>query len=334
MSLLIRERMAAPRNALRPAGLGGLPRYRARAPNVSRSPPLRRCTASKARIRPAPWTGWIIKGILRNENYIGNTIYNRESNTLRECKVKNPPSQWIRTEGSIAPAIDKETFLRAQARMTLRWEDLTDDEMLDRLRRLLRKAGSLNSTLIESTLGVPSRSTYARRFGSLREAYRRIGYRVRANLDWIARKDECRELLRSVADGLSVKLQRAGLVACFDPTKKLLTIDDRTAISLRLARFWLHRRQNAIWTIHHQAPFPDGHLVVIRLDEKNASVLDYVLLPTSRVPARKLALADVGWRRFRCFQSINELSLSVIRAHRRVSPRRRPKRLTGKRAKT
>lgn len=283
-----------------------------------------------------PWTSWVIRGILRNENYIGNTVYNRESNTLRECKVKNPPSQWIRNECSIAPAIDKATFLRAQARMKLRWEDLTDDEMLDRLRRLLKKAGGLNQRLIESTLGVPSRSTYARRFGSLIEAYRCIGYQVKHDLDWIARKHECRKLLMGVADNLSGRLQKAGVAASYDSVTKLLTTNDQLAISLRLARCWLYRNQGPIWTINRRAPFPDGYLVVIRLDEQNTNALDYILLPTGWVVGRKLRLADCGWRRFRgcCFQTIDELSKAILRSHRRASTDRRPKRRGGRCSKT
>ncbi len=68
-----------------------------------------------------PWTRRMVDSILRNENYIGNTVYNRESNPLRGGKIKNPPNLWIRTRGSIAPAVDRNVFLRAQRRLTLRW---------------------------------------------------------------------------------------------------------------------------------------------------------------------------------------------------------------------
>jgi hypothetical protein len=34
----------------------------------------------------------MVDSILRNENYIGNTVYNRESFPLRERKIKNPPA--------------------------------------------------------------------------------------------------------------------------------------------------------------------------------------------------------------------------------------------------
>jgi hypothetical protein len=54
---------------------------------------------------------------------------------------------------------------------------LSDEEILARLRGLLRKRGYLTQTLIGKTLTLPSAKTYEYRFGSLSEAYRLIGYK-------------------------------------------------------------------------------------------------------------------------------------------------------------
>ena len=194
--------------------------------------------------------------------------------------------------------------------------------MLERLQQLLKKTGTLNQRLIESSFGVPSCSTFARRFGSLQDAYRRIGYQAKHDLDWIVRKHECDDLLRSIADGLSVRLQKAGLVASFDPGRKLLTINSRFAISLRLARCWrCSDRRSPIWSVHRRASFPEGYLIAVRLDEENTNALDYILLPSSRVVGLKLRLTDTGWRRFHgCnFQTLSELSKAVLRIHRASS---------------
>jgi hypothetical protein len=103
-----------------------------------------------------PWTRRMIDYILRNENYIGNTVYNRESFPLRGRRIKNPPNLWIRTKGSIAPVVDCGVFLRAQRRLTLRWLHLDNDELLLRLKSLLQREGRLSEEIINSTLGVPS----------------------------------------------------------------------------------------------------------------------------------------------------------------------------------
>jgi DNA invertase Pin-like site-specific DNA recombinase len=179
------------------------------------------------------WTRRMVDYILRNENYIGNTMYNRESNPLREGKVKNPPNLWIRTQGSIAPAVDRNAFLSAQRRLTLRWEHLTDDELLHRLKSLLETEGRLSETLINDTLGVPSIKVYCERFGSLRNAYQRIGYKLNWDLDWVDRRNEFTVILSDTAADLGARLQKAGSIACFEPGIDVLTIDNRFAMSLR-----------------------------------------------------------------------------------------------------
>ncbi len=52
----------------------------------------------------------------------------------------------------------------------------TDDELLDKLRRLLAVRGKLSSSLIEASEITRAPNTYIRRFGSLVAAYARIGY--------------------------------------------------------------------------------------------------------------------------------------------------------------
>jgi len=203
-----------------------------------------------------PWTRRMIDFIPRNENYIGNTVYNRESFPLRGRKIKNPPNLWIRTKGSIAPVVDCGVFLRAQRRLTLRWLHLANDELLLRLKLLLQKEGRLSEEIINSTLGVPSIDVYCQRFGSLRDAYRRIGYELKWDLDWIDRRSEFNELLRNTAADLAARLKKGGSVACFEPGIDVLTINDRFAISLRLARSWRGSGREPIWTINRRAILP------------------------------------------------------------------------------
>jgi DNA invertase Pin-like site-specific DNA recombinase len=261
-----------------------------------------------------PWTRRMVDYILRNENYIGNTVYNRESFPLRERKMKNPPSLWIRTNGSIAPAVDRGVFLRAQKRLTLRWQHLTDDELLSRLKSLLEKEGRLSEEIINSTLGIPSIKVYCERFGSLRNAYRRIGYELEWDSDWIDRRSEFNELLRDTAADLAARLKKAGSVARFEPETGVLTINDRFAISLRLARSWRGPGRKPIWTINRRVFLPEGHIIAIRLGEGNNSVLDYFLLPTREMVGSKIRFMEAGLDRFdgRRFRNSGQLTKAVL----------------------
>lgn len=269
-----------------------------------------------------PWTRRMVDSILRNENYIGNTVYNRESFPLRERKIKNPPSLWIRTKGSIAPAVDRGVFIRAQRRLTLRWLHLTDDELLLRLKLLLEKEGRLSEKIIDSTLGVPSIKVYCERFGSLRNAYRCIGYEPKWDLDWIDRRSEFNELLRDTAADLVARLKKVGSAACFEPGIDVLTVNERFAMSLRLTRSWQGTGREPIWTIHRRAILPSGHIIAIRLGEGKNRVLDYFLLPTREMIGSKIRFMEAGLHRFdgRRFRTSAHLTKAILHQIIRRAP--------------
>ena len=122
------------------------------------------------------WVDQSIHTVLTNENYIGNLVWNRQSLKLKAGLVRNPPDQWIRTSGVIEPIIDRKLFERARSIRAKRATRLSREERLEALRRLLRKHRILNIALIEKTAGVPSVHSYAYWFGSLRNAYRLVGF--------------------------------------------------------------------------------------------------------------------------------------------------------------
>jgi len=245
-----------------------------------------------------PWTKPMVDYILSDERYIGNIVYNRESRPLRERKIKNPPDLWIRTEGAIAPAVSQDVFMKSRKRLTLRWQHLDDDQLLSRLKSLLEKEGKLSEKIINNTLGVPAINVYDERFGSLRNAYRRIGYELKWDFDWIDRRNEFNELLSDTADNLIALLKKAGSVARFEPGIDLLTVDNRFAISLRLARSWQNSYRKLIWTINRRIALPEGYIIAIRLGEGNKSVLDYLFLPTREMIGRKIRFTETGLPRF------------------------------------
>jgi len=131
------------------------------------------------------WRRQFVHDILTNENYIGNNLYNRHSCLLREKKVRTPRTDWIKIEGILAPVVSKSLFLRAQRMMSLRYLHLSKEEMLSRLCALWEKEGKLSVRLVQKTLGVPCPEKYRKEFGSLRSAYRLIGYQGDRGLDWV-----------------------------------------------------------------------------------------------------------------------------------------------------
>lgn len=131
-----------------------------------------------------PWNRTLIKRILRNEKYIGNNVWNRTSFKLKKKHVINGPEMWLRADGAFEPIIDLSLFQAAQAIFRDRVEHpivgnpcrYSKEEMLRRLRRLLRRHGYLSKKLIDESKNIVATSSFEKRFGSLSRAYQLIGY--------------------------------------------------------------------------------------------------------------------------------------------------------------
>lgn len=122
-----------------------------------------------------PWTIQTVRDVLINPKYAGANVTNKERKRLGEPNRKLPSSEWRIVEGAFEPLIEKRRFEQVQRRRAARTR-LSDEQLLDGLRRIERRRGSICRTAVDADAGVPSSNVYIRRFGSLMEAYRLAGY--------------------------------------------------------------------------------------------------------------------------------------------------------------
>jgi len=68
------------------------------------------------------WSENIVRSILKDETYIGNTIHYRITNVSYKSKKHrwNPPETWFRVEGTHEPLVDKDVFWQVQEQITNR----------------------------------------------------------------------------------------------------------------------------------------------------------------------------------------------------------------------
>jgi DNA invertase Pin-like site-specific DNA recombinase len=288
-----------------------------------------------------PWNRALIGRLLRNENYIGNLVFNRRSNKLREKCIYNQPDAGIRSEDCIEPIIERSIFLRAKTIIEERRVDLPEEVMLARLRRTLMKEGRLSPAIIDSTVGLPCTATYMQHFGSLRNVYRLIGYTSKRNCDYIdSRQDWC-DLVAKFASEMAAAFENVDGRGALTDSIDCLRVNGTTSISFRIARWCPGRKRHhsPYWAIRHQVYLPAGWLVAIRLVEGNKSVLDFVLLPTTEMigPALKLSERTRLRRGLRRFDNFDALVRSVSEGAKptRASPTKLalPKRSQSKRTK-
>lgn len=150
--------------------------------------------------------------------------------------LMNPPDMWIRKEGAFEGIVPLEFFLTAQEIITARSACLSDEELLDHLKRLYADAGQLSEVLIDQTPDMPSSSAFRNRFGSLARAYEMIGYRSDRDQERIALNKRLRAMHPEIIVRTEAAIASVGGTVVRDPKTDLLTINDEMVVSLVLAR--------------------------------------------------------------------------------------------------
>jgi len=226
-----------------------------------------------------PWTRGTVHQVLINEKYIGNNIWNRRSFKLKRKRVRNGPDMWIRANGVFAAVVDEELFEAAQAIIRTRYYRLSDDEMLDILRRLLEQHGYLSGLIIDEAERAPSSSAYQSRFGSLLRAYELVGFTPDRDYRYIEINRALRRMHPNVvADAIS-GIERAGGRVEQDPATDLLTINGEFTASIVVVRCRETAAGSLRWHIRFDVGLWPDLTVALRMDEGNQQALDYYLLP-------------------------------------------------------
>ncbi|MCP3442346.1 recombinase family protein [Bradyrhizobium sp. CCGUVB14] len=262
------------------------------------------------------WSNAMIRNILNNEAYIGNSVYNRKSFKLKQVIKKNPPELWIRTTGLYDPIVDKSIFLKAQQQLKEQFVRLSDEQLLKKLRETLAVNGKLSVSIMATVGNMPSPALYAYRFGSLREAFRHVGYvNSERDFDYLdARQESDAELLRQAAN-LATRIRALGAAAVFDADTKVMLIDARFAISLRMARYYPSPCRAPAWLVHRRRVEPAAFILALRLDEKtNREVTDYFLLPLAEMASQVISLTKTTRSRFAVFRcpSMDDVVRAVL----------------------
>ena len=183
--------------------------------------------------------------------------------------------------------------MTAQEIITARSARLSDEDLLDHLKRLYAEAGQLSGVLIDQTPNMPSSSAYRNRFGSLARAYEMIGYRTDRDHDRIALNKRLRALHPEIITRTEVAIAEVGGTVWRDPNSDLLTINDELVVSLVLARCQPLADGRLRWRIRFDPMrYQADVTLAVRLDEMNLGELDYYLLPWIDLPRQEIRLCN------------------------------------------
>ena len=239
-----------------------------------------------------PWTRGTVHQVLINEKYIGHNVYNRHSYKLKGMHKDNPKEEWVRADGAFEPIVDQSLFFTAQGMIRERNRRFSDDEMLDRLKRLLKKKGFLSGFVIDEADNMPSSGTYAARFGSLIRAYSLVGFTPERDYEYIEINRALRRKHATVVAETIEEIERIGGAVSRDPATDLLTVNDEFTASIVLSRCQQTQAGSKRWKIRLDTGLAPDLTVALRMDGKNEAVLDYYLLPLPMLDTNRIRLAE------------------------------------------
>jgi DNA invertase Pin-like site-specific DNA recombinase len=267
-----------------------------------------------------PWQMQTIDILLRNEVYLGHNVYNRRSMKLQQRPVDNPPEMWVRHDNAFEAIIPRALFAKAQkvlADLEYR-QALTDQELLDKLRALWRKEGDLSMRILEASEDTPSWNVFTRRFGSLMNAYKLIGFKPQARYRYAETGTKIDAIIRAAAASIVSKLRIIDETVSFLPELNLISAKTFTviiAVAWSVSDGTIARRRSRRWEVRKIKYRRSDLTLVIRMDKTNNEIQDYFLLPTPNLPLtkdqKKLRISD------RVFGSFGHSNFnSVLRALR------------------
>lgn len=239
-----------------------------------------------------PWTRGTVHQVLTNPKYVGDNVYNRVSNKLKQRRVVNPPGLWVVAKGAFEPVVASDVFEKARAIVEDRSRRYDDAELLELLTRLLEAAGALSSLVIDEREDMPSSSVYRRRFGSLLRAYRLVGYTPDRDYRYLEENRRLRALHPEVVGSVVEGLERVGGTVDRDPATDLLGVNGEFTASIVIARHRSTAAGSSRWRLRLDAGLAPDFTVAVRMNPGNETPLDYYVLPSIDMTEPRLRLAE------------------------------------------
>lgn len=225
------------------------------------------------------WTRGTVHQVLTNEKYIGNNVYNRVSFKLKQRRSRNAPDQWIRCDGAFAGIVSRDLFERARHIIEQRSRRFDDAQMLELLRCLLQRAGTLSGLIIDEQDDMPSSTAYRSRFGGLIRAYELVGYQPDRNYRYLHINRALRQWRPSVIGDVVERLDNLGACVDRDPVNDLLTINREWTASVVVARCQPTPAGSLRWRIRFETSLEPDVTVAVRMDRTNQQARDYYIVP-------------------------------------------------------
>ncbi len=251
-------------------------------------------------LKKAKWNASTVTRILSQPQYAGTQTWGRTTAFLSGPVKRVASENWATCPNAFQPIITHELFLRAQVALASLTCRLTDEQLLERLKPVLKAHGKLNFDIIQNSRLCPSGYTYYQRFGGLLNVYARLGYstpELSAQATSRQRMMLIRnDLIKNFVEGFPDQIQEARVSKRFRAMLRYC----RTGllISVVIARHCPTGRGKSRWLVETPKSERKRMTVLALLGEQNTSIES--LRVFSKMDFKRLSIhvrADSEWLR-------------------------------------
>ncbi len=273
--------------------------------------------------------GWTVCSVIRTlqqTKYMGVQVWGRSTEALSTPRRSVPRANWITSHMGFEPIVPKELFERAEKAYAQLTHRLTNEEMLDKLRVILREHGRLTRKLIDHTPGCPGLTTYYKRFGGLRNVYAQLGLRSSEEAATLLSK---RQNLLFVRDALAQRIlerfpdQLSAVRRNRRVRMRLRVRSTGLLISVVIGRWHPTRSGGVRWTICIPESERNYLAVVALLNQDNEQIRELRVMPHTKYSTRQLQVRE-GSDWFSEGERVADLD-QLLDAVKRVQMKRRSK---------
>ena len=218
-------------------------------------------------------------------------------------------------ENAFFPLVDKTLFSRAQTALQQRKpKQWSDQELLTRLKALLRQKGFLNQRMINETPGMPSSMAYRTHFRPWKKIYRLIGYKApRGTFTKIERRRQNEKLrLLLLTKVAALFPHEVSMFHLPNHRRMILRLDNGLSISIVLCRTIRLSGNRVAWKIYPTLAERQYITLLCRLNETNDGFLDFWLFPSIEKRSWYRFTDDDRW--FRSAKRLHKLEELCVEA--------------------
>ena len=144
------------------------------------------------------WSKAHVNRVLRNPRYCGTQVWGRTTGRLFAPVRRVDPQQWATRREAFSPIITKDLFDLAQERIANFSRNMSDEQLIEKLRNVLRVSGNLSAEIIDASSLCPTARTYFERFRGLAHAYAKVGIHRPEMLSTIANRHRLTAIRKDV----------------------------------------------------------------------------------------------------------------------------------------